>query len=750
MTFRTAAGETVIHYRGLFAYDALGTELPVRFASGDGENALQIMVDDAGAVYPLTVDPHFEQAYLKASNSGALDQFGGSVAIDGDTIVVGADEEDSDGSDPNDNSASFAGAAYVFTRSGSVWSEQAYLKASNAGALDQFGGSVAIDGDTIVVGADEEDSDGSDPNDNSASNAGAAYVFTRSGSVWSEQAYLKASNAEARDRFGLSVAIDGETIVIGSDLEDSDGSDPNNNSASNAGAAYVFTRSGTEWREQAYLKASNAEASDQFGRSVAIDGDTIVVGAVGEESDGSDPSDNSAKSAGTAYVFTRSGTEWSEQAYLKASNAEASDQFGWIVDIDRDTIVIGAPTEDSDGSDPSDSSASDAGAAYVFTRSGSVWREQAYLKASNAGAGDRFGKTVAIDGNTIVIGANLEDSNGGDPSDNSASGAGAAYIFTRSGSVWSEQAYLKASNAEAGDGFGWSIALSGETIAVGAPSEDSDGSGPSDNSASRAGAAYIFELDAPPTITGPTQVDFTEGETVAIDIEAADDLDSEGSGLSYAIVGGADAALFTIDPNEGLLTFNTPPDFGMPADADQNNVYLVVVEVTDSRGSSATQGLSITVVRDGPGRTFLPLIRHNQPRPEPENCTATESEPNNYRRDADQLPDCNSIVITATLGQNESDVPENSSAFFDNFIFEAGAAGRLTLSLSDIPAGSDYGLLLFDSVDSPTAIARADQPGNGDELILFNTSAGQTYHLSVTNNGKVMSDQSYTLRLTFE
>jgi tRNA threonylcarbamoyladenosine modification (KEOPS) complex Pcc1 subunit len=441
-----------------------------------------------------------QQAYLKASNAEPDDWLGYSLAISGDTLVVaGLGEDSSAGGGEADNAASEAGAAYVFTRSGGVWSQQAYLKASNAEAGDEFGASVALSDDTLVVGAYREDSSANGgEGDNSAMEAGAAYVFTRSGGVWSQQAYLKASNAEAGDGFGVSVALSEDTLVVGARYEaGSAGGGEGDNTAPNAGAAYVFTRSGGVWSQQAYLKASNAEGSDGFGWSVALSGDTLVVGAYGEDSSaGGGEGDNTASTAGAAYVFTRSGSVWSQQAYLKASNAEAGDWFGRSVALSDETLVVGAYREDSStGGGEGDNSATEAGAAYVFTRSGGLWSQQAYLKASNAEAADWFGYGVALTGDTLVVGAYGEDSSvfGGE-GDNSAPGAGAAYVFTRSGAVWSQQAYLKASNAEASDLFGYSVAVSGDTLVVGARYEDSSTSGgESDNSAADAGAAYVWQ-----------------------------------------------------------------------------------------------------------------------------------------------------------------------------------------------------------------------------------------------------------------
>jgi hypothetical protein len=398
--------------------------------------------------------------------------------------------------------------------------QQAYAKASNPEAGDTMGWSAAISGDTMVVGAPFESSNatGVDGNqtDNSAGSSGAVYVYTRTGETWSQQAYLKASNTESADQFGLSVAISGNTIVVGAIGEDSNATGINgnqgDNSAAASGAAYVFTRSGGTWSQQAYLKASNTGVGDVFGQSVAISGDTLVVGANSETSIATgvngNQNDNSAIQAGAAYVFTRAGNAWSQQAYLKASNTDASDQFGFSADISGDTIVVGAFGEDSNATgvngNQADNSAGASGAAYVFTRSAGAWSQQAYLKASNTDPGDQFGLSVAISGDTIVAGANVEDSAAtgvdGNGADNSANASGAAYVFNRSANTWSQQAYLKASNTGATDQFGPSVAISGDTVVVGARFEDSAAAGVNgngaDNSANGSGAAYVYTRSA--------------------------------------------------------------------------------------------------------------------------------------------------------------------------------------------------------------------------------------------------------------
>ncbi len=285
--FRDAQGAPVVTYAGLKVWDADGQVLPSRFAAA-AQGGIILRVDESTARYPITIDPIAQQAYLKASQVNASDYFGYSVAISGDTVVVGAYREDGSATGVNgsvDEAASAAGAAYVFVRSGATWSQQAYLKASQVTAGDSFGYSVAISGDTVAVGANNEDGSATGVNgvvDEAVSGAGAAYVFVRSGTSWSQQAYLKAHQVTSGDSFGFSVATFGDTVVVGSLSEDGSATGVNgtvNEVASGAGAAYVFVRSGTTWSQQAYLKASQVTNDDKFGVSVAISGDTVVVGA---------------------------------------------------------------------------------------------------------------------------------------------------------------------------------------------------------------------------------------------------------------------------------------------------------------------------------------------------------------------------------------------------------------------------------------------------------------------------------------
>jgi hypothetical protein len=412
------------------------------------------------------------------------------------------------------NAASQSGAVYVLVRSGATWVQQAYVKASNTDAVDAFGHSVALssDGNTLAVGAPLEDSDatginGDQSNSLARDNFGAVYVFTRSGSTWVQQAYVKASIATREFGWSVSLSGDGNTLAVGVPFEDS-------GTPASAGAAYVFTRSGATWTQQSRLVASNTDAFDEFGSSVALsgDGNTLAVGAPLEDSDatginGDQRNSLSAVNSGAAYVFTRSGSTWTQQAYVKASQEDSDGIFGSSVALNGDgnTLAVGAPGNPSVASGPTG-----PGRVYVFTRSGADWTQEAFVQDSNAFihffAPDGFGSSVALsgDGNVLAVGASAELSSStginGTPSSNFAPNAGAAFVFIRSGTSWTQQTYVKASNTErlGGDAFGL-VALSsdGSTLAVGAALESSDATGidgdQSSNADTFAGAVYIFQ-----------------------------------------------------------------------------------------------------------------------------------------------------------------------------------------------------------------------------------------------------------------
>ena len=444
-----------VRYRGLFAMDADGRDLPV-WLELEGRK-LALRVDDDQARYPLTIDPFVQQAKLTASDGASGDRFSTAVAVSGDTALVGAASDDV-GTNVDQ------GSAYVFTRAGLVWTQQAQLKASDGAALDGFGQSVALDGDTALVGAQGSDV-GTNPDQ------GAAYVFTRTGTVWTQQAKLTASDGAANDLFGRDggVALSGDTALVGARNDDVGATCPDPASCNvDQGSAYVFTRTGTAWTEQAQLTASDGDEGDEFGVSVALSGDTALVGARND--------DFPAKTnQGSAYVFTRAGVVWTQQAKLTASDGAAFDGFGDSAALSGDTALVGSPFKNAL-----------QGSAYVFTRTGTAWTEQAKLTASDGAAGDRFSGDggVAVSGDTALVGA------GGDHVGANVN-QGSAYVFTRAGAFWTQQAKLTASDGAAGDVFGVNVALSGDTALVGAYQADVGANVDQ-------GAAYVWPGVAPP------------------------------------------------------------------------------------------------------------------------------------------------------------------------------------------------------------------------------------------------------------
>lgn len=358
------------------------------------------------------------------------------------------------------------GAAYVYKRTNGTWALEAYLKAPNASAGDEFGNNVAIHGDTVVVGARYETSDettitnGSGASTNAhgtLAQAGAAYVFKRIGNSWAQEAYLKPPNTTYGETFGWSVAIHADTVVVGAfnEMNDHTTITNSNDNFGTAGAAYVFKRTGNSWAYEAYLKAPNlVDDQAMFGYAVAISDNTTVVSALLETNsktgitNGATPiNDTAAQAAGAAFVFKRTGTDWAQEAYLKAPNHQG-EQFGSAVAIDGNTIVVGAKKDANEqrtvtngNTVTTNANLPSSGAAYVFKRTGHNWAQQAYLKAANANTNDEFGISVGVSANTVVVGAWAEGSdqntitNGTTANANNSAQpipfSGAAYVYIR-------------------------------------------------------------------------------------------------------------------------------------------------------------------------------------------------------------------------------------------------------------------------------------------------------------------------------
>jgi hypothetical protein len=437
-----------------------------------------------------------DQLKLTASDGAAGDRFGRSVALAGDTAVVGAILATVDG-----NVAQ--GAAYVFTRDGAGWTERQKLTGSDGTAFDRFGGSLALDGDTLLVGAW-----------GAAAERGAVYVYTRAGDTWIEQAKLTAPDGAPNDFFGEFVALDGDTAVVGA--SGVDGADVN----FEQGAAYVFTRTGTSWGPPVRLTAPEGARNDQFGRGVAVAGDTVLVGVpfaeVGDNFD-----------QGAVDVFTREGDGWRRSTRLTASDGVGVDRFGFSVAFDGDTALVGTIGAEVNG-DPG------AGAAYVFTRDGDGWVERAKLSASDGAAFDNFGNAVALTGDRAVVGADFAAVDGN-------AGQGAAYVFARDGDAWTEQAKLVAADGAPFDGFsGNAVAIADEAVLVGAQGATVDGG-------AAQGAAYLFPADGGVAGTRLTASDGTadswfgrsvavSGDTALVGADATDVAGNQNQGAAYVFV----------------------------------------------------------------------------------------------------------------------------------------------------------------------------------------------------------------------
>ena len=363
-----------------------------------------------------------EDQLLFAAEVGDSDYFGFAVATDGPTALVGVIYDD-EGTFGN------AGSVCVFERSGDAWEQVDRLVASDYINSGFFGGSVAMSGDTAIFGSH-----------GIGYKRGAAYVFVRGPDVWTEQQKLTAPDAAALDEFGHAVAIDGDTAVVGSLMSD-------HSLLTDPGSAYVFTRSGTVWSLEQMLIADVPASYDHFGYKVAISGDTAVVSAIQHDT------------TGAAYVFTRSGTTWTQVQKLTGSGGADDANFGFSVDLSGDTLVIGSTGTDHSG-------IVNAGAAYVFTESGGVWSEQQKLVATDAAEGDSFGAATQA-GDTILVGAQNADVDG-------VENAGAAYLFTRSGGTWTEQQKLVAGAGHEGARLGSAVALTPTRALVTAPFADHD------------------------------------------------------------------------------------------------------------------------------------------------------------------------------------------------------------------------------------------------------------------------------------
>ena len=392
---------------------------------------LSLAAAPAAAASPIWT----QQQELTAFDGTAGDYFGGCISVSGDTAVIGA---------PGKNG--FQGAAYVFVQSGGVWSLQQELTASDGAPNDQFGAIPSVSGDTALIAAMGKNG-----------GQGAVYVFVRSGGVWKQQQELTASDGAPGDNLGYFVSVSGSTAVIAA---------PGKNAFQ--GAAYVFAQSGGTWSQQQKLTAADGAANDQFGVSVSVSGNTLLIGAPFKTV----ASNPNVYLQGAAYVFVESGGVWSLQQELTASDSATGDFLGYSVSVSGDTALVGAMNKNSA-----------QGAAYVFMLSGTVWSQQQELTASDGSASNQFGYFVSLSGGMSLIGALGKTVN-------SNAHQGVAYVFAQGGGLWSQQQELTASDGVAGDYFGGFASVSGNTAVIGANTRNND-----------QGVAYVF-TSPQPAITG--------------------------------------------------------------------------------------------------------------------------------------------------------------------------------------------------------------------------------------------------------
>jgi uncharacterized repeat protein (TIGR01451 family) len=539
-------GRTVLTYSGLYAYDATGRELEASMEVGGRGIAMKVIDEDA--LYPITIDPFVERIKLTASDGAQNDEFGISVSVSGDTAIVGARRDDDNGSE--------SGSAYVFERNhggADNWGEVKKLVASDGAMTDEFGFSVAISGDTAIVGARLHTVPNAPGGSSLFGQEGSAYVFERNrGGLnnWGEVKRLIGSDTDYGDEFGFSVAISGDAAIVGARL----------NKQEDFGSAYIFERhhgGADNWGEVKRLEASDKGTAEEFGFSVAISGDAVVVGA---------RLDERFVSAGSAYIFERNdggANNWGETRKLTASDGQAGDQFGYDVALGGDTAIIGAPFDDDNGNQ--------SGSAYIFERNqggANNWGEARKLAAGDATFDHIFGVSVAISGDRVVVGANGE-----------TSATGAAYVFERNqGGTdnWGETNKLVASDREQGEQFGVSVAVSGDTAIVGAVFDDDNGL--------HSGSAYVFGVEGVEADLSLTMSDSPDPVTVGASLTYTITVTNHGpaQATDVRVVGGLPAGIAAADsivPSQGTCSadLSSPQcELGALADGASASVTIVV------------------------------------------------------------------------------------------------------------------------------------------------------------------------------
>jgi len=415
-----------------------------------------------------------EMIKIVTSDRAAGDLFGFTMSLDGDRAAISSildDEDIAGGTTINE-----VGSVYIFELSGGAWIETARIVPNDIDSIARFGTRISLDGDRVLIGSNLSKTDES--GNDTLENAGAAYIFDYNGGNWVQTAKLVASDRAIDDRFGYDVSLSGDKAVVGAFFNDTD--EAGTNTLSAAGAAYVFELSGGVWTETAKLVASDRAVADRFGLSLAMSGETILIGAYNHDADalGGNPLSN----AGAVYVYNLVGGVWTETGKLVASNRESGDYFGHNIEMDGDRAIIGAYNRDVP--------LSQSGSAYIFEFIGGVWTETAALVPVDYGAFDHFGFSVDISGDRAIVGARYEDQDANYV--NTLFNAGSAYIFELDGGVWTETDKIVASDRGVEDQFGVAVGISGDMVMVGSYNDDEDGSG--GNTLNNSGSVYAFNI----------------------------------------------------------------------------------------------------------------------------------------------------------------------------------------------------------------------------------------------------------------
>jgi hypothetical protein len=486
-----------------------------------------------------------EDQKIFSLDGASLDSFGRSVAVDGNTALVGAYQDDDDGTN--------SGAAYVFRWNGFFWQQEAKLTPSDGFPFNSFGFSVALSGDTALVGALR----------------GSAYVFKRNGTSWIEQAKLIAPDGFPGNAFSWSLDIYGDTIIIGAPLDDDKGYQ--------SGSAYIFFWNGASWSFQQKLTAPDGEIGDEFGSAVALSENTALIGSHYDSELGF--------LAGSAHFFHRIGTSWGYQQKLTASDGAAHNAFGSAVTLDGDTAIIGAPRSDS---------------AYAFNWNGFDWIEEAKLTTLKSSSFSFFGAALELDNELLAIGAPRDDAQG-------VTDSGSVYIFDRSAGSWAETTKLVASDAAYRDFLStranWSmsglmfthgVSISGQVVVAGAWLQD--------GAVTRSGAAYIFELqsdDQPPMVSdvliAPNPVAYNTAFTIGALVEDGATGSSPIASASYSINGGPASAMSASDGAFDTATEQVTATVSAGLDT---GVYSLCVSGEDSAGNASEPACTLLAVYD--------------------------------------------------------------------------------------------------------------------------------------------------------